>query len=245
MQTCPLCPLSVKSFIPRPLLPSVITQRLLKKLAHVHLCAEKYDQTRTYFRSLGKTSEVLSVQERIANLGDHLKLSLPTYHFFPSLLATFWNVSDRFANPYADEIAHVAHKANAAQTVKEQVFKSLAETPVTWVETEAQFDTLVDLLEGVSEFAVDLEHHDYRSFQGFLCLMQISTRTEDFLVDTLALRAHVSKLAKVFANPNIVKVLHGADSDVAWLQRDFGIYIVNLFDTGQAARVLGNKRGGG
>ena len=33
-------------------------------------------------------------------------------------------------------------------------------------------------------------------------------------------------------------MLHGADSDVEWLQRDFGIYVVNMFDTGQAARVL-------
>ena len=32
--------------------------------------------------------------------------------------------------------------------------------------------------------------------------------------------------------------MHGADSDVLWLQRDFGVYVVNLFDTGQAARVL-------
>ena len=37
----------------------------------------------------------------------------------------------------------------------------------------------------------------------------------------------------------VVKVLHGADSDIVWLQRDFGIYVTNLFDTGQAARVLG------
>ncbi len=33
-------------------------------------------------------------------------------------------------------------------------------------------------------------------------------------------------------------MLHGADSDVQWLQRDFGIFVANLFDTGQAARVL-------
>ena len=30
-----------------------------------------------------------------------------------------------------------------------------------------------------------------------------------------------------------MQVLHGADSDVKWLQRDFGLYIVNMFDTGQ------------
>ena len=42
----------------------------------------------------------------------------------------------------------------------------------------------------------------------------------------------------------VVKVLHGADSDIVWLQRDFGIYIANMFDTGQAARVLGYPSAG-
>lgn len=36
----------------------------------------------------------------------------------------------------------------------------------------------------------------------------------------------------------MVKVLHGAESDILWLQRDFGIYVAGLFDTGQASRVL-------
>lgn len=27
--------------------------------------------------------------------------------------------------------------------------------------------------------------------------------------------------------------MHGADRDIVWLQRDFGIYICNMFDTGQ------------
>ena len=38
-------------------------------------------------------------------------------------------------------------------------------------------------------------------------------------------------LRSVFANPAICKVFHGADSDILWLQRDFHIYVVNLFDT--------------
>ena len=42
----------------------------------------------------------------------------------------------------------------------------------------------------------------------------------------------------------VLKVLHGADSDVVWLQRDFGIYVTNMFDTGQAARVLGYPSAG-
>jgi exosome complex exonuclease RRP6 len=34
------------------------------------------------------------------------------------------------------------------------------------------------------------------------------------------------------------QVLHGADMDILWLQRDLGLYVVNMFDTGQAARIL-------
>ena len=33
-------------------------------------------------------------------------------------------------------------------------------------------------------------------------------------------------------------MLHGADRDVLWLQRDFSVYLVNVFDTGLATRAL-------
>jgi len=52
----------------------------------------------------------------------------------------------------------------------------------------------------------------------------------------------VNRLSPVFTDPSKVKVLHGADSDILWLQRDFGLHIVNMFDTGQASRVLGLPR---
>ncbi|KAL0315897.1 UNVERIFIED_CONTAM: protein RRP6-like 2, partial [Sesamum radiatum] len=74
-----------------------------------------------------------------------------------------------------------------------------------------------------------------RSFQGLTCSMQISTRTEDFIIDTLRLRVQIGPhLREVFKDPTKRKVLHGADRDIVWLQRDFGIYVCNMFDTGQA-----------
>jgi exosome complex exonuclease RRP6 len=45
-------------------------------------------------------------------------------------------------------------------------------------------------------------------------------------------------LGRHFENEEKLKVFHGANSDMIWLQRDFGIYVVNMFDTGQAARTL-------
>ena len=58
-----------------------------------------------------------------------------------------------------------------------------------------------------------------RSFQGFTCLVQISSRGRDYVVDAIALRTLIGPaLAPVMADPARVKVLHGADRDVEWLQ---------------------------
>ena len=112
-----------------------------------------------------------------------------------------------------------------------------------FVDTEAGLiDVATDLSsDAVTAFAVDLEHHSYRSFKGFTCLVQISTPMRDYVIDVLnpVVRADFkNRLGALFEDPGKVKILHGADYDVKWLQRDFGVYVVNMFDTGQAARVL-------
>ncbi|KAK9155011.1 hypothetical protein Sjap_002491 [Stephania japonica] len=119
----------------------------------------------------------------------------------------------------------------------------IEDTPFYLVEELKDLKTLAAKLQTVDEFAVDLEHNQYRSFQGITCLMQISTRSEDFVLDTLKLRVHIGPhLREVFKDPSKRKVMHGADRDIVWLQRDFGIYVCNLFDTGQASRVLQLER---
>lgn len=37
---------------------------------------------------------------------------------------------------------------------------------------------------------------------------------------------------------SVVKVLHGGVGDIAWLQRDFRVYLCNVVDTGDNASVL-------
>ncbi|XP_009601353.1 protein RRP6-like 3 isoform X1 [Nicotiana tomentosiformis] len=107
-----------------------------------------------------------------------------------------------------------------------------------WVESESQLRELAEVLSKERVFAVDTEQHSLRSFLGFTALIQISTGKEDYLVDTIALHDVMGILRPVFANPGICKVFHGADNDVLWLQRDFHIYVVNLFDTAKACDVL-------
>ncbi|XP_029212610.2 LOW QUALITY PROTEIN: exosome component 10-like [Acropora millepora] len=142
------------------------------------------------------------------------------------------------AHPYQYELEVFEPPENQMKLCKEQLYEELEKTPYTFVETQQQLEELSQNLSAVTEFAVDLEAHSYRSFQGFCCLMQISTRDHDYLIDVLELRTELHILNDSFTNPHILKVFHGADMDIGWLQRDFGIYVVNMFDTGQAARVL-------
>ncbi|KAL0022532.1 hypothetical protein WJX79_009245 [Trebouxia sp. C0005] len=142
-------------------------------------------------------------------------------------------------HPLGPLLADLHYTPDQLQLTPPQAPRELEETPLTFVETLQALQSMVQHLAVAKEVAVDLEHHHYRSFQGFTCLMQLSTRQEDFIVDTLALRANLgAALTPIFADPKIVKVLHGADKDIQWLQRDFGIYMANMFDTGQASRVL-------
>ncbi|KAJ3277430.1 Exosome component 10 [Borealophlyctis nickersoniae] len=141
-------------------------------------------------------------------------------------------------HPYEWEIQNIKYPDHLFVQRPEMLYAPMESTPFTWVDTEEKLNEVAALLDGVTEIAVDLEHHDYRSFQGFTCLIQISTRNEDFIIDALALRSHLHVLNSSFTNPNIVKVFHGAEMDIQWLQRDFGVYVVGLFDTYHASHVL-------
>ncbi|KAF9930774.1 exosome nuclease subunit [Linnemannia zychae] len=141
-------------------------------------------------------------------------------------------------HPYEYEIKHLEYPEHMFEQRPEQLYYPFDTTTAMWVETEEELKEMCKVLETQREIAIDLEHHDYRSFQGFVCLLQISTRDQDYIIDTLELRGSLHLLNQAFTDPNIVKVLHGADHDIIWLQRDFGIYIVNLFDTYHASKLL-------
>ncbi|OMH82644.1 Exosome complex exonuclease rrp6 [Zancudomyces culisetae] len=148
-------------------------------------------------------------------------------------------------NPYNYEIKAFEPPARVYELVEPIKYKEGMEYgPEDYLyvdseETLAQMMTELKALEGRdADIAVDLEHHNYRSFLGFTCLMQISSRKKDYIVDTIKLRNELQVLNEIFTDPKIVKVFHGADSDIEWLQRDFGCYVVGLFDTYVASKAL-------
>ncbi|KAG2459298.1 EXOSX protein, partial [Polypterus senegalus] len=71
--------------------------------------------------------------------------------------------------------------------------------------------------------------------QMYKPLLETSCHLINTLDDLVELNEKLAKSSEFAVD---LEVFHGADSDIEWLQRDFGLYIVNLFDTHQAARIL-------
>lgn len=117
---------------------------------------------------------------------------------------------------------------------------SIDTTPYIWIDTLEALQALKNQLQKVSLMAIDLENHSFHSYNGFTCLLQISSHEfGDAIVDTIKLRDHVGPvLNSIFADPGKLKIFHGSQSDVQWLQRDFNIFIVNMFDTFHASKAL-------
>ncbi|KAI0598362.1 ribonuclease H-like domain-containing protein [Biscogniauxia sp. FL1348] len=145
----------------------------------------------------------------------------------------------RYRHPYEVEISNLEYPESVFHPKEPTMYLPFETTTATFVDTYEGVLQMLEELKGATEIAIDTEHHDFRTYTGLLSLMQISTREKDWIVDTLQPWRHkLQVLNEVFADPKIVKVLHGAYMDIIWLQRDCGLYIVGLFDTFEAASAL-------
>ncbi|KAF2685901.1 hypothetical protein K458DRAFT_299649 [Lentithecium fluviatile CBS 122367] len=156
-------------------------------------------------------------------------------------LKTFRDKRDReqYPHPYQTEIEAYEYPSEMYDQEEPEKYKPFETTSATFVDTPEALAEMLAELKKADHIAIDVEHHDNRSYIGLVSLMQISTRDKDWIVDTLKpWRRRLECLNEVFADPSKIKVLHGAYMDIVWLQRDLGLYIVGLFDTFHAARAL-------
>jgi ribonuclease D len=87
--------------------------------------------------------------------------------------------------------------------------------------------------------AVDTESNSMYAYRTRVCLIQLSTRTHDYILDPLTLGEHVRLLADIFEDERIEKVFHAAEYDLICLQREYGFQTRHMFDTMYAARLVG------
>lgn len=110
--------------------------------------------------------------------------------------------------------------------------------PYTVVATAASFEEMLASLLRAPRIAIDIEADSLYHYFDKVCLIQISTDRDTYVLDPLAIK-ELRPLAPIMANPAVEKVFHAAGYDVHCLRRDFGFSFANLFDTHVAAQLLG------
>lgn len=116
---------------------------------------------------------------------------------FPYLLAIFdFSLPPpRLPNPYEYEIDHFEYAPDQLEGHDEIMYKSLENTSFTMVKDVATLKLMHAKLKQASEIAIDLEQHSFRSYQGFVCLMQVRAFLGPFLSFALSLTCRRSQHA--------------------------------------------------
>jgi ribonuclease D len=107
-----------------------------------------------------------------------------------------------------------------------------------WVATARDFDEMMSRVREMQTIAIDTEADSLHSYFDKVCLVQVTSDGEDWIVDPLA-GFPLSSLGEVLADPAFLKILHGADYDLRILDRDFGFSMENIRDTMICAQLLG------
>lgn len=104
------------------------------------------------------------------------------------------------------------------------------------ISNDSELSELIDRLRPLPQIAIDTEADSLHSYFEKLCLIQISTETEDVLVDPLA-GIELRPLYEVLADKRLI--LHGADYDLRLFNRLGHFPATDIFDTMIAARLCG------
>ena len=112
-----------------------------------------------------------------------------------------------------------------------------------WISDQAGLHRLCADLRECRRVAMDTESNSLFAYRERVCLVQISSNREDFLIDPLELD-DLGCLVPVMADPAVEKIFHAAEYDIICLKRDYGMEFKTIFDTMQAARILGVREVG-
>lgn len=106
-----------------------------------------------------------------------------------------------------------------------------------WIDTQSEFEALIDRLVVAPRYALDTEFHRERTYFPKLALMQFATLGgPSTLVDPLAV--DLSALRRLFAS-DAVAVVHAAQQDLDVLTHSCGAVPAKLYDTQLASGFLG------
>ncbi len=108
----------------------------------------------------------------------------------------------------------------------------------TLISTDEAFRSMLERLAPVCRIAIDIEADSLYHYFEKVCLIQISSDTDTYILDPLAIQI-IGELGPFMSNPAVEKVFHATGYDLHCLRRDYGFSFFNIFDTYIAAQLLG------
>lgn len=110
--------------------------------------------------------------------------------------------------------------------------------PAPVIATQDALDELLDRLRREPELAIDCEMDAMYAYRTRLCLLQVGWPGGEALIDAMV-PLDRSGLARLFADPAVLKVFHGGENDIGLLRGHWGCEFETIFDTMAACQVLG------
>lgn len=106
---------------------------------------------------------------------------------------------------------------------------------------QSELEDLAKALMREEVVAFDTEADSFYHYYDKVCLVQVATRNECWLIDPIALGGpkKLAPLAPIFSSPKIRVLFHAAEYDIYVLKRDAGFEFTNLFDTMVCSQLLG------
>ena len=116
-----------------------------------------------------------------------------------------------------------------------------------WIVDPQGLDEVARAISTAPWTALDTESNSMFAYRERVCLIQLNIAGALAIVDPLALPlgpGALGPLGAVLADPSHHLYVHGGEYDVACLKRDYGVALRGVFDTQQAALLLGFERTG-
>ena len=112
---------------------------------------------------------------------------------------------------------------------------------VTDAESLAQ---AIDIWTAAGIIGVDTEANSFFAYHERLCLMQVSTDRQDWIIDPFALGDDMQMMSPLLSNPDIIKIFHAAEFDLMIIKKDMGVEVKGIFDTQVAMTFLRHQKTG-
>lgn len=112
---------------------------------------------------------------------------------------------------------------------------------VPFISSDAELETVISHLQSVEAFAIDLEFDKNLYHYGFnLCLVQVATAQECFIIDPLSKELHIASLFPVLENKSIQKVVFAFGEDLRLLHA-LNCFPKNIFELSVAWQLLDRR----